>query len=152
MNMTKNKMLIFEANIDDMNPQWFDYVMEKLFAAGAVDVTLEPIQMKKNRPATRLVAMAPPSLRETIITIIFQETTTLGVRYYSVERRVLQRTLKTVRTRLGNIIVKVATDGKAIKKVVPEYESCKKLALKRKIPLAEVYREIEAHARRHMRR
>ena len=134
---------IVEANIDDMNPQWFDYVMEQLFAIGVYDVFLENIQMKKNRPGVLLKVLSPNKLKEKTIQIILRETTTLGVRYYPVKRRILERKLKTVTTRWGKIPVKIAWDHKwNIQKCFPEYEFLKKMARQKKIPIQKIYEEV----------
>lgn len=134
---------VLEANIDDMNPQWFDFCMERLFEAGALDVWLEPIHMKKNRRGILLKVLCPARHKEGAIRIILQETTTLGVRYYRVKRRILERKLKTAVTRLGKIPVKIAWDNKfKIKKQIPEYEACRRLAKAKKISLREVYEEV----------
>ena len=134
---------VLEANIDDMNPQWFDYVMERLFKIGAVDVFLENIQMKKNRRGLLLKVLAPAQLKEKAIEIILRETTTLGVRYYPVQRRILERKLKTITTRYGKVPVKIASDRKwNIEKCFPEYEALKKIARRKKIPMREVYEEV----------
>ena len=122
-------VVVIEANIDDMNPQIFDYVMERLFKAGAVDVALQPIQMKKNRPAILLHCQAPWDKKENAIDVILKETTTLGVRYYPVERKILMREMKTVQTRFGKIRVKIARDDRGnIIKSIPEYNDLKKLS------------------------
>lgn len=134
---------VLEANLDDMNPQWFGFAMERLFKAGALDVWLENIQMKKNRPGVLLKVLCLPRCREMAIRIILEETTTLGVRYYRVNRRILERKLKTITTQLGKIPVKIAWDEKLkIKKHIPEYEACAKLAKGKKIPLWQVYEEV----------
>lgn len=138
-------VLMIEANVDDMNPEWFDYCLQKLLEAGAADVTLVPVQMKKNRPGTLLQVVAPWRLKETVIEIILRETSTLGVRYYPVERKILERKLAVVSTPLGEIPVKIAKDEKSgIEKWVPEYEACKKIAVEKKIPLREVYESIQS--------
>src|SRR6185503_2842317 len=95
------EMLVIETNIDDMNPQYFDHVMERLFAAGARDVFLTPIQMKKNRLATLLTVICAPARRDPLIEIILRETTSIGVRYYPVQRSILKRESKKVKTRYG---------------------------------------------------
>lgn len=132
-----------EANIDDMNPQWFDFVMDQLFAAGVVDVSLQPVQMKKNRPGVLLKILCPWDLKDKAIEIILKETTTLGVRYFPVERKILLREMKTVATRFGKLQVKFAKDPDAkIEKWIPEYEICRDIAALKKIPLRKVYEEI----------
>ena len=87
--LDRDRMLVMETQIDDMNPEIYDYVLERLFAAGARDVTLSPVQMKKNRPGTLLRILAKPELREALAEIVLRETSTLGVRCYMVDRLVL---------------------------------------------------------------
>ncbi len=136
-------MVVIEATIDDMNPQVFEYVMERLFEAGALDVSLQPLQMKKNRPGTVISCQMPWRDKDAAVEIIMRETTTTGVRYYPVDRRVMTREMKTVRTKHGSIRVKVATDREfGIVKHIPEYEDMKKLAKKKGVPLIHVHREL----------
>jgi uncharacterized protein (TIGR00299 family) protein len=135
--LTIEALDILETNIDDMNPQIYAHVMERLFAAGALDVTLTPQQMKKNRPAVLLSVLCRPELDETIMHILFKETTTLGVRRQTVERICLPRSFETVETPFGSIHIKVARwDG--IEHRMPEYEDCRKAAEKNNVPLADV--------------
>lgn len=135
-------VVVVEATVDDMNPQIFDYLLERLFEAGAVDVTLTSVQMKKNRPGTVISCLAPWHAKDSAIETILRETTTTGVRYFSVDRRVMTREMKTVSTRLGRVRVKVAKDEElGITKHIPEYDDMKKLAKKKKVPLLAVYRE-----------
>lgn len=140
-------VVVIEANIDDMNPQIFDHVMERLFEAGAVDVFLQPIQMKKNRPAVLLQCQAPWDKKEKAIDVILTETSTIGVRYYPVERKVMKRELKMVWTKFGKIRVKVAKndDGRIIK-YLPEYEDLKKISKKTRRPMMSVIQEIRFRA------
>lgn len=134
-------VVMVEATIDDMNPQIFDYAMEQLFDVGAVDVTLIPVQMKKNRQGTIISCQVPWKLKDKAIEALLRETSTTGVRFYPVERRVMAREMKTVKTKRGNVSVKVARDDElGIVKEIPEYEDMKKLAKKNKIPLIEAYR------------
>lgn len=132
-----------EATIDDMNPQIYDHVMDLLFRAGAVDATLQPVQMKKNRPGILLSCQVPWEKRDRACDIILRETTTFGVRYYPVERKVLARELKLIHTRLGKMHVKVGIDdaGKIVKQV-PEYQDVVRLARRKKIPLTEATRQL----------
>src|SRR5581483_11159475 len=102
-----DEMLVIETNIDDMSPELYDYVFERLFAAGARDVFLTPVQMKKNRPGVLLRVIAAPGLRENLTAIIFSETSTIGVRYYPVHRSVLKREIVRVKTKYGSVKVKV---------------------------------------------
>lgn len=126
---------VLEANIDDSNPQVFGYVMERLFAAGALDVWLTPVQMKKNRPAVVLSVLAPAGLRAELENIIFFETTTIGVRRYRVERTAAERRTEKVSIPEGEVAVKVSLIGGKVCTVTPEYEDCRALAEKSGAPL-----------------
>jgi pyridinium-3,5-bisthiocarboxylic acid mononucleotide nickel chelatase len=128
---------VIEANIDDSNPQVLAYASERLMESGALDVTLQPIVMKKGRPGTLLRAIARPEDREELARLIFQETSTLGLRIYSAERRVQARTWIEVATPYGKIRIKVSGDGA----YAPEYEDCRKLALESGAPLKQVIAE-----------
>lgn len=123
-----------EATIDDSTPQILGYTMERLFAAGALDVTLTPVFMKKNRPGTMLSVISPPELTDTLAAIVFAETTTLGVRITQAERRVLARQLASVETPFGAIRIKYADDGS----FQPEYDDCRAAALAHNVPLRTV--------------
>ena len=129
------EMLVIETNIDDMNPQLFDHVMDRLFAAGARDVFLAPIQMKKNRPATLLSVIAEPRDRQKLSEIIFKETSTLGLRYYPVSRMILKRETKKVTTRFGEITVKISEQLDGTRRAAPEYDDLKRIARANNIPL-----------------
>ncbi len=137
-----DRMLVMETHIDDMNPEIYDYVMERLFAAGARDVTLSPVQMKKNRPGTLMRILAEPRLRDALAGIVLRETSTLGVRCYPVHRLVLQREVRKLKTRLGAITVKVAQEPGGGTRATPEYEEARKLAVSKKVPLKAVYDEV----------
>lgn len=131
-----------EADIDDMNPELFENAMEKIFAAGAVDGTLTPVQMKKNRPGVRLSCIAPAGVKEGVIDVILAETTTFGVRYWPLERKMLTRELVKGKVKRGSIAFKIGRDAKGrIVKAMPEFEDVKKLARKTRRPLPEVYAE-----------
>ncbi|MGH7771828.1 MAG: nickel pincer cofactor biosynthesis protein LarC [Candidatus Binatia bacterium] len=138
----QDEMLIIETNIDDMNPEFYDYVVDRLFAAGARDVFLSPIQMKKNRPGTLLRIIAEPPLREKLAQIIFQETSTIGLRYYPVKRVILKRRLSTVKTRFGTVKLKVIEEPDGTKRATPEYEDLRRIAQAKKIPLKTLYDEV----------
>ena len=127
-----------EANIDDMNPEVFGYLFERLLELGARDVYVTPITMKKSRPAHLLGILADRDCSEQIIEAILVETTTLGVRYHSVERRVLQRTIRRVETEYGLISVKVGLVNNA-QRIAPEYEDCVRLARHHDVPLLTIY-------------
>ena len=138
----QEEMLVIETNIDDMNPQFYDHVIDRLFDAGARDVFLAPIQMKKNRPATLLTVICEPSRRENIARIIFQETSTIGMRYYPVSRMILQRESKKVKTRFGEITLKIVEQPDGTKRSRPEYDDLKRIATAKKIPLKQLHDEI----------
>jgi uncharacterized protein (TIGR00299 family) protein len=128
---------ILEANIDDSTPQVLGYAMERLFAAGALDVTLTPIYMKKNRPATMLSVIAAPELAEQLAAILFAETSTLGLRIVQAERRVLARHIAEVETSFGKIRIKYNDQGT----FTPEYEDCRQAAAAKGVPLRAVIGE-----------
>jgi uncharacterized protein (DUF111 family) len=134
---------VIETNIDDMNPQVFEYVLERLFRAGALDVFLTQIIMKKSRPGIKLTVLCSEEKLDGLSRIVLEETSTIGLRYYRAERRTLEREVKTLTTRLGRVRVKVSrtADGE---KASPEYEDCKKIARKHRIPLVEVMKMTES--------
>ena len=131
-----------EANIDDMNPQIYDWLYARLFNAGALDVWTTPIQMKKNRPAQMLSVLVDAEHREQCIKIIFEETTTIGLRVIEISRRVeAVRKMAKVETSFGEVQCKVsAYDGKIVS-ITPEYEDCRRLAEKNSVPLKAVWQE-----------
>jgi pyridinium-3,5-bisthiocarboxylic acid mononucleotide nickel chelatase len=133
------KLLLLETSLDDMNPEIYGYLMECLFAAGALDVTIIPAQMKKNRPGQLLRVLLPPGLRDRLIPILLSETTTLGVRCLEVERVSLPRTIIRVRTPFGPIPVKVARNPEGGHTVAPEYEVCRRAARRHQVPIRLVY-------------
>jgi uncharacterized protein (TIGR00299 family) protein len=124
---------VIEANIDDSTPELLGYAMERLFDSGALDVTFQPVFMKKNRPATLLRVLARPEDAVLLNRIIFEETSTIGVRTYTAERTVQARDLIDVETPYGTVRVKVTGDNRS-----PEYEDCRKLALQHNVPLKVV--------------
>jgi len=128
---------VIEANIDDLNPQVLGYTMERLLAEGALDVTVSPLIMKKGRPGNLLRIIAKPEHRERFVRIVFDETTTLGLRVYSAERRVQVRGFTEVETRYGKVRMKVSGDGQ----YAPEYEDCRKLAHTSGVPLKDIIAE-----------
>lgn len=132
------EMCVIETNIDDLNPQIFGYVSDKLFAAGAVDVWFTPVTMKKGRPATELSVLAPVEILDTIVDILFTETSTLGVRYTLVDRIIAEREWLTVELPWGKVQVKVGRRGNKVCNLAPEYEDCRRLAEEHKVPLKTV--------------
>jgi uncharacterized protein (TIGR00299 family) protein len=124
---------VLEANIDDSTGEVLGFAMERLLEAGALDVTLEPIYMKKNRPATRISVIAQPAQAEALAQVLFRETSTLGLRLYTAERRVQARSLEQVETPFGTVRVKAAENGFS-----PEYDDCRRAALEHNVPLRDV--------------
>ncbi len=141
---TVETLVVLETNIDDMNPQVYEYVFAKLFAAGALDVWLTPIQMKKNRAAALLSALCHPRAADTLTEILFAQTTTLGVRRQEVQRHALAREIISVETRFGPVHVKVARQKSRVLRATPEYDDCVALAEKHQVPFLEVYHAAEA--------
>jgi uncharacterized protein (TIGR00299 family) protein len=142
------EMVVVETNIDDANPEIYEYVMEQLFAAGARDVWLTPAQMKKNRPGTTLHALAEPGQRDAIAAVMLRETPSIGVRSYPVQRTALPREEISVETEFGTVRVKVARAPDGRSNLAPEYESCKQRARERRVPLKVVYQAALAAARK----
>jgi uncharacterized protein (TIGR00299 family) protein len=136
-----DELVEIAANIDDLNPQIYDHVCERLFAAGARDVTITTTIMKKGRPGVILSILAEPALREQMAQIIFAETSTIGIRFHFVSRFKLPRKTLTVRTRFGAIRVKVSGAGSAPFTIMPEYDDCRGAALAHHVPLKLVMDE-----------
>ena len=132
------RVSIIETNIDDMNPQCYEYVMGRLFSAGALDVYLTQVIMKKGRPGVLLTVLCGEDRKEDIIDLLFKETSTIGVRFHEVARLVLKREIRRVNTEYGTIRVKVSKRPDGTPKFSPEYEDCKRIAEQHKIPLIEV--------------
>ena len=135
------EVVVIEANIDDMTPQLAGYVSERLFDAGALDVTLTPIFMKKGRPGFMISVLSTAPDQEKLSDLIFSETTTLGIRSYSTTRRVLTRRWEKVMTKYGLVRVKVASENGVTRTVTPEYEDCKEIAITKGIPLKDVLQQ-----------
>ena len=132
------RVMVMETNVDDMNPEFCEYLSECLFDAGALDVAAIPIMMKKFRPAVMLQVVAPVGLRDACAAIIFRETTTAGIRYHFMERVTLPGESVTVTTAYGDVRVKVIR-GSGSLTISPEYEDCKSIAHKTGVPLKEIY-------------
>ena len=128
-------VIVIEANIDDMNPQNFGYVTEKLLSAGALDVFTIPIQMKKSRPGNLLQVLAPSDAVERLSRIIFQETTTIGLRRHSAQRTTLEREFVEVETEYGAVKIKVSRMDGEVVNFAPEYEDCARIARERSVSL-----------------
>ena len=129
---------MIEAEIDDMNPQIFGVLMDRLLAEGALDVFYTSIQMKKNRPGTLLTVIGRPSQRDRLTAIIFRETTTIGVRYREMTRECLDRESMTVTTELGAVRIKVARRRGELLNASPEFDDCVRLATEHQVPTKHV--------------
>jgi pyridinium-3,5-bisthiocarboxylic acid mononucleotide nickel chelatase len=140
--LTRTNLLVVETNIDDMNPEFYDYVMQKLFALGVLDVGISPVQMKKNRPGALIRVLLEPAIESRVIELLFEETTTLGVRVHEVKRVELQRRIKEIETPYGTCRVKCVLMPDGAERMIPEYEDCRRLAEERNIPLRRVYEDV----------
>ena len=138
----KDTIVVMETCIDDMNPEVFGFLMERLYEKGALDVYWIPIFMKKNRPGTMVQVLCPKNHKEILIDCILSETSSLGVRYYDAKRRMLARERILVKTAYGDIQVKRIIEPDGSTRIVPEYEICKKIALEKNIPIRVVYDNI----------
>jgi uncharacterized protein (TIGR00299 family) protein len=144
----QESVCVLEANLDDLNPQVFGYVMDRLLEAGALDVFGMPVQMKKNRPGTLLSVLCKPEDAAVLTQIIFSETTTLGVRRREEKRQILARKFVTVPTQWGDVRMKVAGMNGTVTNYAPEYEDCRRIAVEKHVPLKSVMNEaVEAYLR-----
>ena len=132
------KVVVLECEIDDMNPQIFGVLMEKLYAAGALEVFYSAVQMKKNRPGTLMTIVAKPAQREAMTDIVFRESTTIGIRHQELSRECLDREMVTVTTSLGAVRFKVARRDGRVLNAQPEFEDLAKLSAERGIPIKDV--------------
>ena len=133
-----DRVTVIECEIDDMNPQIFGVVMERLYAAGALEVFYTPVQMKKNRPGTLLTVVAAPARRTEMIDIVFSETTTIGVRHYDVDRECLEREIVAVATPIGPVRFKIARHNGRVVNATPEFDDCAALARERRLSVKDV--------------
>jgi uncharacterized protein (TIGR00299 family) protein len=141
-----DELVEIATNIDDLNPQIYDHVVERLLEAGARDVTLTPTIMKKGRPAVTISVLAEPSARERIAGVLFAETSTIGLRYHPIARLKLPREIREVDTRWGRVRVKVSRGGDTLT-VSPEYDDCKRIAREHRVALRMVLEQAQAAAR-----
>ncbi|QAT38939.1 nickel pincer cofactor biosynthesis protein LarC [Clostridium sp. JN-9] len=139
----KSQAYIIECNLDDMNPEIYNYIVEKMFNLGASDVYLTPIIMKKGRPGTKISVLCSIEKEAVISSTMLRETTTLGIRKYKVTKDMLQRKFKSIETKYGDISIKVGLiNGKEIK-YKPEYKDCKTASEKFNVPIKDIYDEVE---------
>jgi uncharacterized protein (TIGR00299 family) protein len=129
---------VIEANLDDMSPQLYGYFVEQALAAGALDVTCSAVQMKKNRPGLLVTVLCAPESSDALAELLFEQTTTIGLRIYEARRKVLEREFVSVETPYGEVRVKVAKREGKVLNVAPEYEDCQRLAAEKSVPLKEV--------------
>jgi len=141
----ENLVSVIETNLDDMSPQIYGYFVERALAAGALDVFSTPVQMKKNRPGQLVTILCEVSNRSRLIDLIFQETTTIGVRTYEVHRQVLNRETVPVETPLGSIRMKISRLNGTILNAAPEYEDCQRIAAQKGVPLKQVLSTANFH-------
>jgi hypothetical protein len=134
-----DQIIILETGIDDMNPELFGFLMERLFEDGALDVYWIPIHMKKNRPGTMVQVLCKEDHKDTLVRRLLAETTSLGIRYYHAHRKLLVRDQLTIGTSFGEVRVKRIQDPEGNTRLIPEYEACKEIALQKNIPLRVVY-------------
>jgi uncharacterized protein (TIGR00299 family) protein len=143
-----DRLLLIETNLDDVSPQIIGYVMERAFGFGALDCWFTPIQMKKNRPGTMISILCAEENRAAISELLYSETTTLGLRIRDVERECISREFQTVKTRFGDVTVKIAIYKGKVVNAMPEYEQVKRIAIEHGIPLKKVQNEVLSELRR----
>ena len=140
-NTATDVVTVLEANLDDLNPQVFGYVMDRLFEEGALDAFAMPVQMKKNRPGTLLTVLCKPEHAGELTRLIFTETTTLGVRRREETRQTLARRWESVGTPWGEVRIKIASMNGTVTNYAPEYEDCRRIAMENRVPLKTVMQE-----------
>jgi len=140
------KVVVIETNIDDMNPQFYDYLIEKLLTLEVLDVFITPILMKKNRPGHLLTVICPSEKLLSVTDFLFRETTTLGLRWREEERAKADREIRNIQTQYGKIHLKFGKWGGNIVNISPEYEDCKRLALEKGVPLKDIFQEAKKMA------
>jgi hypothetical protein len=145
--LINEQLTALETNIDDLNPETYTHIIERLFEAGALDVTLTSIQMKKNRPGTKLWVLCKPEAENKLLGIIFAETGTLGLRITSLERLSLPRQIITLQTEYGSIRCKMSR-WQNLNRCSPEFEDCRALARQQDLPLWQIYHAAQIAAQK----
>ncbi len=135
--------MVMACEIDDMNPQIFGALMDRLHAAGALEVFYQPVQMKKNRPGTLMTVVCRPADRRALADLVFRETTTIGVRYHEMDRECLDREIVPVPTPWGEVRVKVARRGGDVLNAQPEFEDVARLAAEHGVPIKDVHAQAQ---------
>ena len=133
--------VLLETNIDDMTPEIYGYLIDRLFEAGARDAFLTPVIMKKGRPGIQLTVLADPNKETELTELIFSETTTIGIRRLPIQRHILERRTDTVQTPYGPIRVKIADIG-GKQRITPEYDDCARIAREKQVPILDVYKAV----------
>ncbi|OGV98966.1 MAG: TIGR00299 family protein [Nitrospinae bacterium RIFCSPLOWO2_02_FULL_39_110] len=144
--LERDSVIVIESNIDDMNPQFYDHIIDRLFEGGALDVFLTPVIMKKSRSAVKITILSPNDKLSRLIDILFKETTSFGLRTYRVERIKLEREIKIIETGYGNVKVKLGMREGEVVAIAPEYEDCKRIAIESGESIKEVYEKIKSTA------
>jgi len=144
----EDELTLIEANIDDMNPEFYQVTLDALFQQGALDAYLTPIIMKKGRPATKISILADPHRRDKLLEVLFKNTTTIGARFYQVQRRKLWREVKLIPTDYGPVRVKLCYLEGQLHRIMPELEDCREMADRHRLSLLEVYEGVKAAAQR----
>ncbi len=142
---------VIETNIDDMNPQIYEYLIDELFRRGALDVYLTQVIMKKTRPAVKLSVICNNNKRNDLVDIIFKESASIGVRYFETQRITMNREITRIPLKHGHVRVKTSTAGKSLAKSSPEFEDCKKIAQETSLPLREIIDEAQIAVRKRQR-
>ena len=132
-------VIILETNIDDASPEWLGFLMERLFESGALDVVFFPVQMKKNRPGVQIQVIGRPDHKDLLMDVLFRESATLGIRFRYCQRMILKRTTKKVDSPWGKINVKKVINSDGSDYFLPEYEECRRIAIKNNLPLREIF-------------
>jgi hypothetical protein len=140
-------VVVLESNLDDTNPEWLGFLMERLFEAGALDVVFLPSYMKKNRPAVLLQVVGKPHHKDVLMDLLFSESTTLGIRFHYTQRRVLRRSSAEVDSPWGRMKVKKVFRPDGSFQLLPEFEECRRIAKARGYPLKDIYSWIVARGR-----
>jgi uncharacterized protein (TIGR00299 family) protein len=140
-------VVVLEANVDDANPEWLGYLMERLFSEGALDVLFCPVHMKKNRPGVLIQVIGKPHHKELLSEILFDESTTLGVRFRYSQRNVLDRSPAELESPWGIIEVNKVRRSDGSYRLLPEYETCRRIALEKQLPIREIYSWVLAQRR-----